>query len=117
MNFVADEGIDAPIVHRLRADGHTVWYVAEISPSIADETILTRAHAENAILITADKDFGALVFQQRRASAGVVLLRLAGLPPRAKADLVGEMVLTHGERFNGAFTVITPHRVRIRPTP
>lgn len=40
MNLVADEGVDAPIVRRLRADGHTVWYVAELSPSVPDEDVL-----------------------------------------------------------------------------
>lgn len=45
MNFVADEGIDQPIVKILRQDGHTVWYVAEISPSISDEEVLQLASA------------------------------------------------------------------------
>jgi hypothetical protein len=40
------------------------------------------------LLATADKDFGELVFRQRRVHAGVVLVRLAGLPTAAKADTV-----------------------------
>jgi hypothetical protein len=36
MNFVADEGIDQPIVKRPRQDGHAVWYIAEMSPSIQE---------------------------------------------------------------------------------
>jgi hypothetical protein len=40
MNFVADEGVDRLIVESLRHDGHTVWYVAEMSPSISDEEVL-----------------------------------------------------------------------------
>lgn len=30
MNFVADEGVDRPIVERLRQDGRKVSYVAEL---------------------------------------------------------------------------------------
>lgn len=34
MNLLADEGIDAPIVSRLREDGHIVTYVAEMAPGL-----------------------------------------------------------------------------------
>ena len=37
MNLVADESVDGQIVSRLRADGYSVWYIAEESPSITDE--------------------------------------------------------------------------------
>lgn len=37
MKFLADESIDKPIVERLRKDGHIVFYVIEIEPSISDE--------------------------------------------------------------------------------
>jgi len=35
MNFVADESVDRQIVERLRDDGHSVWYVGEMTPSIS----------------------------------------------------------------------------------
>jgi predicted nuclease of predicted toxin-antitoxin system len=114
VNLVADEGVDAPIVQRLRADGHTVWYIAELSPSIPDEKVLALAVRHKAVLLTADKDFGALVFQQGFASAGVIPLRLAGLSGDEKARVVGQMVAAHDEELDAAFTVITPRRVRIR---
>jgi hypothetical protein len=31
MNLLANEGVDRPIVERLRRDGHDVVYVAELS--------------------------------------------------------------------------------------
>jgi len=37
MTFVADESVDGQIVGRLRQDGHTVWYVAELDPGIPDD--------------------------------------------------------------------------------
>lgn len=115
MNFVADEGVDAPIVTHLRDLGHTVWYVAEMSAGANDEDILALAHSENAILITADKDFGNLVYLKRQASAGVILLRLAGLTARQKVEVVAQLVNEHNYQLAGAFAVITPNRVRIRP--
>ena len=117
MNFVADEGVDGPIVQRLRADGHSVTYIAEISPSAADEQVLALAVDTQAVLITADKDFGALVFQQRRASSGVILLRLAGLTATQKAILVSHTITQYENEMTDSFTIITPQRVRIRPSP
>jgi hypothetical protein len=43
MNFLADESVDQPIVDRLRQDGHNVLAVAELEPSIPDETVLIRS--------------------------------------------------------------------------
>ena len=115
MNLVADEGIDAPIGRRLRQDGHPVWYVAELSPGIRDEDVLALAVEQSAILITADKDFGTLVFQQHRASSGVILLCLSGLPAVDKSSIVSDIIASHGDNLKRSFTIITPHRVRIRP--
>ena len=65
-------------------------YVAEISPSIQDDEVLSDADRRQALLITADKDFGELVYRQHRIDAGVILLRLSGLPPPTKANFVRE---------------------------
>jgi hypothetical protein len=42
MNLLADEGVDHPIVEKLRQTGHSVLYVAEMSPGIDDDTIFYR---------------------------------------------------------------------------
>jgi predicted nuclease of predicted toxin-antitoxin system len=63
VNLVADEGVDRAVVDRLRQDGHDVVYVAELFPSVGDEEVLRRANAGSAVLLTADKDFGELVFR------------------------------------------------------
>ena len=47
MNLLADEGVDQQVVLRLRADGHIVWYVAEMEPSISDDLVLQRAKNKN----------------------------------------------------------------------
>ena len=70
MNLLADESVDRPIVERLRDDGHEVVYVAELSPSIGDDEVLQKANDSRALLLTTDKDFGELVFRQRRLNLG-----------------------------------------------
>lgn len=87
MKLLADEDVDGPIVYRLREDGHEVDYVAEIQPGILDEDLLTHANRNQALLLTADKDFGDLVFRQGKLSSGVLLMRLAGLAPLKKPRL------------------------------
>ena len=114
MNLVADEGVDRPVVERLRRDGHQVVYVAELSPSVADEEVLRHANAGNAVLMTADKDFGDLVFRQGRAHSGVVLLRLAGLANATKAEIVAEVCRSRASELIGAFSVVSRGQVRIR---
>ena len=88
MNFLADESVDQQVVERLRREGHDILYVAEMEPGIDDDDVLQAANEHGALLLTADKDFGELVFRLGRLSRGVVLLRLAGLSPEAKAVTV-----------------------------
>jgi len=114
MNLLADESVEQEVVERLRADGHDTVYVAELSPSIADDQVLDEANARSALLVTADKDFGELVYRLGRIHAGVVLTRLAGLSPSAKADAVSELFRDHAAELPGVFCVIAPGSIRIR---
>ena len=114
MNLLADEGVDFSIVHRLRQEGQAVLYVAEMERGIDDEAILDRANDHQSLLLTQDKDFGELVYRQRRVHAGVVLIRLEGLSAESKAGVVSTAFQEHGEEMEGAFTVISPGRIRIR---
>jgi predicted nuclease of predicted toxin-antitoxin system len=116
MNLLADEGVERQVVERLRADGHTVLYIAEMEPSIPDDVVLGRANQMTALLIAADKDFGELVFRGRLlSSGGVVLIRLAGLSAERKAEIVSKAFAERGSEFAHAFSVISPGRIRIRP--
>jgi predicted nuclease of predicted toxin-antitoxin system len=115
MHWVADEGVERQIVERLRAAGQDVLYVAELDPGISDTEVLRRANEQGAVLITADKDFGELVFRQGQVMEGVVLLRLAGLSPDVKADLAAPALIRHAVELTNAFSVFSPGGLRIRP--
>ncbi|GAB4281511.1 MAG: hypothetical protein Fur0025_10080 [Oscillatoriaceae cyanobacterium] len=114
VNLLADESLDEQIVYKLRQDGHLVWYVAEMEPGIADDVVLDLANREGAVLLTADKDFGELVFRMNRVASGVVLVRLSGLSLLRKAEIVCQVVGQYVNELPGAFTVITPLAIRIR---
>ena len=114
MRIVADESIDGQIVERLRTDGHEVLFIAEMEPGVEDEVVLARSRELDAVLLTADKDFGELVFRQHLLHTGILLVRLAGVEPDAKAHLVASVVDRYAEALRRGFSVLTTRAFRIR---
>ena len=108
MLLLADECIDKRIVDYLRGKGYDVIYVAELAPSIPDNEVLDIANEKSAILLTNDKDFGELVFRQRKLNQGIVLIRLSGF------SHVKQAINRYSEELPEAFTVISPNSIRIR---
>jgi predicted nuclease of predicted toxin-antitoxin system len=114
LKIVADENVDIQIVERLRVDGHEVLVIAELAPGIDDETVLGHSRQANAVLLTADKDFGELVFRQRLIHSGVLFIRLAGLAPELKAELVARAFEEHADELLTGFGVLTKRALRLR---
>jgi predicted nuclease of predicted toxin-antitoxin system len=118
MNLVADESVAHPIIERLRADGHTVVSIREISRGDSDQEVLHQSLRTDSPLLTEDKDFGELVYRMAADHAGVVLIRLNSLPRAARAEIVSRAIRDHGPEFVDHFSVITPSGIRIRdPNP
>lgn len=114
MNIVADEGVDHDIVQRLRKESHSVIYIAELSPSVPDDVVLSEANRLSAILLTSDKDFGELVFRQGRIRFGILLIRLEGMTAAQKADHVALAIREKTDEMANAFCVLSPGQLRIR---
>jgi predicted nuclease of predicted toxin-antitoxin system len=113
VNLLADESVDRHIVELLRQNGHFVIYIAEIEPSISDILVFDKANETNSILLTADKDFGEIVFRDDRlVSDGVILIRLAGLSAVKKGEIVLEAIAGNDANLANRFTVISPGRTR-----
>ena len=118
MKILADEDVERPIVVRLRLEGYEVTSIAEIAAGSPDPVVLERANKEQALLLTADKDFGDLVFLHHYQAVGVVLMRLPEeLSAAEKASIVVEVIKLHQERLLGSFTIITTRKVRITKLP
>jgi len=115
VKFVVDENVDRSIVHSLRSEGHEVWYVAEARAGVDDGVVLDEARRRQALLVTADKDFGHFVVRMGRGSSGVFLLRLEGMPLRLREELVLTVVRSRGASLHSSFTVIDRSGVRQRP--
>ncbi|HQF41351.1 MAG TPA: DUF5615 family PIN-like protein [Ignavibacteriaceae bacterium] len=116
MNFVADENIDVPIIQELRKLHLNILSISESMPGCSDSEVLAFANKNNSFLITSDKDFGELIFRQRKILKGVILLRLHGLRSDEKLKLVEEFFTEHINVLNESnlFVVISENSVRIR---
>ena len=117
MRFLADESCDFAIVRALRGGGHDVLAVAEISPRAEDPDVVDLAVDESRLLLTEDKDFGRIVFADRRTAGGVILLRFPAHARNEAPGAVASLVKSQGTKLNGSFTVVQPGRVRIRARP
>jgi predicted nuclease of predicted toxin-antitoxin system len=74
MRFLANENFPLDAVEVLGQNGHDVLWIRVESPGISDREVLSRAQAENRILLTFDQDFGELAFRSRLpASVGIIL--------------------------------------------
>ena len=105
--------MDFTIVLFLHEQGLSIYAIAEQEPSIADVDVLDTAVKLHAVLLTEDKDFGALVFRLRLPHRGVVLLRLSGITPENKGRLAGSAIIDHLADLQDSFTVFDGAKIRI----
>jgi len=113
VKFVADESVDKPIVDALRSKGYEVYYILEESYGIPDNDVLRIANIRESILITADKDFGEIIFRQKKNHFGIILIRLAGLSSEHKVNLTLNAIDRHFEEISANFSVISKTHIRI----
>ncbi|MEP0548785.1 MAG: DUF5615 family PIN-like protein [Rhodothermales bacterium] len=118
MRLLADENVPAVVVEALRQSGLDVVHITETAPGILDPQVLQQAGAEARLLITADRDFGTLIFGEwQDAPAGVLYVRMGTASPQAVADAVLDVVQSPERELMGYFSTVQPGRVRQRPLP
>ncbi|OHD53664.1 MAG: hypothetical protein A2Y33_07015 [Spirochaetes bacterium GWF1_51_8] len=114
MRILADENIDAQLVLELRNLGEDVVFIAELNPGIKDQEVFDIASVEKRILLTSDKDFGEIVFRQKKITEGVILLRLSGLSISNKISKLLTLIKDHKPEIPHSFSVVTKNNIRIR---
>ncbi len=74
------------------------------------------ASGDDRVLLTFDRDFGALVYRSGMdAPAGIVLFRFGPASPDEPSEVLLELLERPELQFQGYFTVIDRDRVRQRP--
>lgn len=96
----------------LRNAGHNVLYSAERAVDPGDEALLKEAKDESRVLITKDRDMGALVFRDDVRHAGVLLIDDLGNAAEETALLLRTLDECKGELEAGAFLCAGERGVR-----
>ena len=118
MRLLADENIPLPSVEALRAAGHDIVSMTVEAPGTLDRAVLQRAHAEQRLLLTFDRDFGELVYARgESAGSGVMLFRFVPTSPTEPAEFVLALAERTGITLLGHYTVVERGHVRQRRLP
>ena len=116
MKLLANESVEGPTVSALRKAGHSVLSIAETTPGIEDTAVLAIAVKEEALLLTADKDFGELVFRNHEEHYGVLLIRSVEDDLEENAANTLAAIEQHGPELLNRFSVLAGRGLRIRKT-
>ena len=116
MRFLVDECTGPAVARWLREQSHDVFSVYEDARGMADEDVLAKAFSGGWILITNDKDFGEMVFRERKPHHGVVFLRLDDERATSKIDALRSLLGAFADRLPDAFVVPTETQIRFAVT-
>lgn len=117
MLIIADEHVERDLVELLRSRGHDVIWIVDDRPGATDREILQRAELESRVLITSDKGFGSLVFEEGlSARNGIILFRLRATDPPLSAEYAITVIESRAI-WSGCFAVVEEGRVRVVPLP
>jgi predicted nuclease of predicted toxin-antitoxin system len=93
-----------------------VLAVGEDHSGLDDIGVLSLAANQERVIVTDDKDFGALVVA-RRPAVGVILLRTANVSGDFQGRRVLELLTLHPDRPRGHICVVEDGRFRFRKLP
>src|SRR5436853_6978828 len=95
------------IVNWLSSLGHDGYFAADQKPGEKDPAWLRQCESEGRLILTADKDFGELIFRDHMNSHGVILLRMEHLTIRERLVRLRSCWSVVEENASGKFIVIS----------
>jgi predicted nuclease of predicted toxin-antitoxin system len=113
--FLADVNVEKPLIDYLLKRGYDIKWVPDYNCEMPDEDLLKLANQEKRIFVTNDKDFGELIFLQKRVSAGIILFRVKGQRTQEKIKLMKKLLMGYRDKLLKHFIVITRDKIRIIP--
>ena len=114
MKIIADESLNFRFVSSLRENGFEVYSISEKHSAEDDENILEMSLQPPEIIITEDKDFGELIFKQKKEFSAVILLRYnVGEEINISKSLLS-LLKNHLHELYKSFVTISVNRTRIR---
>lgn len=118
MKLLANENFPLPSVRELQRQGHDVVSISLLSPGMSDENVLALAHREQRVLVTFDRDYGMLVYQERQPPPPAILyLRFRPKFPDEAATIISTILNLGLPTIRGAFFVVERDAIRRRALP
>lgn len=112
MRFLVDECTGPTVANWLRMKGHEIFSVFNDARGMSDDDVYAKALDENWILVTNDKDFGEIVFRERRPHHGIIFLRLDDERAVNKIEILRLLLANHADKLSGHFVTVTEKKVR-----
>lgn len=113
MRVLLDSCVSSILRPPLQAAGHDVVWTGDWSQDPGDKEILAFAYQAQRIIITLDKDFGALAIRDKQPHAGII--RLVNFSLRDQSTICEQILHHHGEiLLTGAIVTADQKRLRIR---
>jgi predicted nuclease of predicted toxin-antitoxin system len=113
VKFLLDSCISSFAVDALRDAGFDVLWIPEMGKDPGDDVIIQQAFNENFILVTADKDFGELVFVFNKPHPAII--RMVDIPAREQGKILLRLISTHRANIERkALITVERYRVRVR---
>jgi predicted nuclease of predicted toxin-antitoxin system len=87
VRLLTNENIPLATIRRLREQGHDVASIVETAAGSTDEHVLRRAHDEDRVLLTFDRDYGELIYVRGLpCPSGLIYLRFTPSTPEKPAE-------------------------------
>ena len=114
MKFLLDICVASRSLTQTLSDmGHDVATAYSIGVKTLDEDLLAAAHQSEQVLVTADRDFGFLIFVRKLPHGAVV--RFVDMSAAQWCSAMKKILATHSEDLTAdALITVTRGRVRIR---
>jgi predicted nuclease of predicted toxin-antitoxin system len=112
MKFLIDECVSKSIFNFLK-DNFDTKHVQDLMPGASDDEVLRIAVTENRVIVTRDKDFGDMVFRDKKQHLGVILLRLQIKHPANQVAVLKRIINDHFFEITGNFIIATDASIKV----
>jgi predicted nuclease of predicted toxin-antitoxin system len=119
MKLLLDQGLPRSTVQHLAGMGIAAEHVGDLGmATAADANILDVARERQAVVVTLDADFHALLATSHATGPSVVRIRIEGLKGEQLAALLAQVLAVAGAEIEaGAVVSVTARRIRVRLLP
>lgn len=114
MRFLLDSCISTFALQEFKKAGFDVIWVPEIGKDPGDDVLLKKAFDEGLVLVTADKDFGELVYAHGMPHSAII--RIVDIPAREQGKVLIQLVEKYKiDIEKKSIITVDRYRIRIRP--